>query len=461
MPHVIVLLPGILGSVLKKDGKTIWGYSAASLAGTLLSGGAKMREALALPEDPVEVDDLEDGIVADALMPDLHLLPGFWKIDGYTTIIKALEARFDITQQENFFVFPYDWRRDNRVAARKLARQSHDWLQQWRDKSGNPDAQLIILAHSMGGLVSRHFLEILEGWKNTKALITFGTPYRGSLNALDVLANGLRKGPRHLLDLTALIQQLTSVYQLLPIYKAYDPGDGTLVRVGEVAGIPHVNAEKAAQALKFHQDIQAAVTTHQEVDQYRHQGYSIHPIVGLAQTTQQSARFKTDGVDLSTQIQGQELTGDGTVPRVSAIPIELSNPASAMFAATQHGSLQNAEAVLAHLEGILSGFDLDLGDFKKGYTVAVDVEDLFFSGEAVRLKASSAKEDAALIATLWQSGEGKPMAVQPMAALAEGNHETTFETLPPGSYRIQVTGQGIEPASDAFAVADITESQLG
>lgn len=461
MPHVIVLLPGILGSVLKKDGKTIWGYSASSLAGTLLSGGAKMHEALALPEDPVEVDDLGDGIIADALMPDLHLLPGFWKIDGYSTIIKALEARFDITQQENFFVFPYDWRRDNRVAARQLARQSPDWLQQWRDKSGNPDAQLIIMAHSMGGLVSRHFLEVLEGWKNTKALITFGTPYRGSLNALDVLANGLRKGPRNFLDMTALIQQLTSVYQLLPIYKAYDPGDGTLVRVGEVSGIPNVNADRAAQALKFHQEIQAAVTTNQQVDQYRRQGYSIHPIVGLAQTTQQSARFKTDGVDLSTQIQGQELTGDGTVPRVSAIPIELSNNSSAMFAATQHGSLQNAEAVLAHLEGILSGFELDLGDFKKGYTVSVDVEDLFFSGEVVRLKANSAKEDTELIATLWQSGEEKPMAIQSMASLAKGNHETTFETLPPGSYRVQVTGREIETASDAFAVADITESQLG
>ena len=52
----------------------------------------------------------------------------------------------------------------------------------------------------MGGLVSRYFLECLEGWKDTKALVTFGTPYRGSLNALDGLANGLKKGP---LDLSS------------------------------------------------------------------------------------------------------------------------------------------------------------------------------------------------------------------------------------------------------------------
>ena len=50
------------------------------------------------------------------------------------------------------------------------------------------------MAHSMGGLVSRYYLEVLGGWHNARALFTFGTPYRGSLNAVNVLANGMRKG---------------------------------------------------------------------------------------------------------------------------------------------------------------------------------------------------------------------------------------------------------------------------
>jgi hypothetical protein len=181
MPDVIVLLPGITGSVLKKEGKVVWGYSASSIGKALFTMGGSLRDALALPHDDSALDDLGDGVTADELMPDLHLLPGIWKIDGYTKVAETLLATFELTEGENFFRFPYDWRRDNRVAARKLARLSHEWLRNWRSKNGFGDAKLILIAHSMGGLVSRYFLECLEGWKDTKGLITFGTPFRGSL----------------------------------------------------------------------------------------------------------------------------------------------------------------------------------------------------------------------------------------------------------------------------------------
>lgn len=63
------------------------------------------------------------------------------------------------------------------------------------------DAKLILVGHSMGGIVARCFLEALEGWKDTLAQITFGTPHRGSINALDTLVNWVRKGPRGFIDL--------------------------------------------------------------------------------------------------------------------------------------------------------------------------------------------------------------------------------------------------------------------
>ena len=144
---------------------------------------------MTLPHDDPAVDDLGDGIVADALMPDLHLLPGVWKIDGYTKVVEDIKANFDVAEGKNFFSFPYDWRRDNRVSARKLAKVTEGWLSAWRRSSGNAEANLVLVCHSMGGLVSRYFLECLEGWKVTQALVTFGTPYRGSLNALDGLVN--------------------------------------------------------------------------------------------------------------------------------------------------------------------------------------------------------------------------------------------------------------------------------
>ncbi|HEX9643208.1 MAG TPA: hypothetical protein VGC11_04320, partial [Acidimicrobiia bacterium] len=215
---VVVLLPGILGSVLERHGREVWALTPGAAFRALLSLGGSI-ESLRLDDDDPEADDLGDGVAATRVLPDLHLVPGLWKIDGYTAISRALHDRFDLVDGANYFEFPYDWRRDNRVHGRRLARQAHDWLAAWRARSGNDDARLVLLAHSMGGLVARTFLELYGGWQETRTLITFGTPYRGSLNALDFLANGLRRGLGPVgVDLTEFLRSLTSVYQLLPIY---------------------------------------------------------------------------------------------------------------------------------------------------------------------------------------------------------------------------------------------------
>ena len=452
MPDVMVLLPGITGSVLKKNGKVVWGYSAGTIAQALLTLGGSMETALALPHDDPAVDDLGDGIVADAVMPDLHLLPGIWKIDGYGRIAEAIKSGFDVTEGRNFFTFAYDWRRDNRVAARWLQRAAHRWLADWREASGNPGAKLILIGHSMGGLVSRYFLECMEGWRETKALVTFGTPYRGSLNALDGLANGIRKGP---LDLSAVARQFTALYQLLPIYECYDAGDGKLVRVGETASIPNVDPAKAASALAFHREIEAAVAANGQLADYRTGKYAIHPVVGVAQDTSQSARREGGRVAMLRTYKGTLLDGDGTVPRVSAIPLELSqNPANAMYAGTQHGSLQNADAVINHLAGLLSGQSLNLGAFRKGGRVALEVEDLLLADEPLVVRARPGIPDATLAATVWRSGESQPLASIAMQAAGSGWQRAEFAPPGAGAYRVAVTGKDVDAAEDSFVVVD-------
>jgi pimeloyl-ACP methyl ester carboxylesterase len=451
MPDLVVLLPGITGSVLRQRGKVVWGFSAGTIGKALLTLGGSMERTLALPDDDPSKDDLDDGIVADALIPDLHLIPGFWKIDGYTKITEAIAANFDVRDGENLYQFPYDWRRDNRVAARKLARATGAWLKAWRGSSGNADAKLILIAHSMGGLVSRYFLECLEGWKDTKALITFGTPYRGSLNAVDMLANGLRKGP---FDLSNVARQFTAIYQLLPIFECYDAGDGKLARVGEMTGIPNVDAVKAAAALAFHREIEKAVASNQQLPQYQRAGYRIYPVVGIAQQTNLSARFDGGKVTMLQTYKGDALGGDGTVPRMSAIPLELSKDPSANYAATQHGSLQNADAVLVNLTGVLSGLDLDLGSFKKPkITVGLEVEDLYFVNEPVSVRARPSKE-IGLRATLCRSRESTPIATVAMTPLEDDWYGADFVPPSAGAYRVSVSGDDVEEAEDAFAVVE-------
>lgn len=456
MADVVVLLPGITGSVLvNREGQVVWGYSASTIAKALFSGGANINKQLALPQEDIEKDDLDDGIRATALMPDLHLLPGLWKIDGYTAIVEMLLASFEVTEGRNFFRFPYDWRRDNRVSARKLARQSHDWLKAWRESSGNPNAKLILLAHSMGGLVSRWFLENMEGWKDTRTLVTFGTPFRGSLNALDNLSNGMKKGP---LDVSDLLRQFQSVYQLLPVFECWDDGSGKLARVGEVTGIPNVDAARAADALKFHRDIEAAVKSNRDLAAFGSGGYRLSPIVGTAQKTFLSAKPDgAGGVTLSELHNGALLGGDGTVPRVSAIPIEMSAaPAGAVYAATQHGSLQNAAAVLDHLNGLLAETSIDLGGFlKPKLGVALEVDDVIEAGAPLVVQARPYRPDVALDIVVLDSA-GHPVQRAVPRPVSDGWFSAEFAPPEPGAYRVRVQGEGVEPAEDSFVVADTT-----
>lgn len=194
MKDVVVLIPGIGGSALSKDGQEIWSLSAGAALRGVLSMGRSI-DRLRLQDDDPEADDLGDGVVATRLLPDFHVVPVFdWRVDGYGRFAAQMVKRFGCEAGRNYFELPYDWRRDNRVAARALTRKAHVWLRDWRERSGNDGAKLVLVGHSMGGIVARLYLELLEGWRHTRALISLGTPYSGSVNALEFLANGFRKG---------------------------------------------------------------------------------------------------------------------------------------------------------------------------------------------------------------------------------------------------------------------------
>lgn len=461
MRDLIVVLPGITGSVLRKNGRDVWALSAQGILGALRTLGDSF-DALRLREDPVDVDDLGDGVSADRLMEDVHVVPGLWKIDGYTTIVRRLIGDFDLRPGENFFEFPYDWRRDNRVAARRLARATHGWLTRWREVSAQPDARLVLIAHSMGGLVCRHFLEVLEGWKVTRRLITFGTPYRGSLNALGFLANGMVKklGPINLVDLSQLLRSFTSVYQLLPIYPCVDVGGGPLQRVAEAqAPLPNVDAERARRALQFHRDIEAAVAANRRDERYLREGYSIHPVVGTHQPTWLSARLAAGRIELQRDYPGLAMDGDGTVPRVSAVPIELSGQQRECFVAESHGSLQNFGPVLVQVQGLLAsdGTNWDVFRDPLPAKVALALEDAYAAGETVTIRARclDVKPAPELSATVTATdGSHEPFR----AKLRPGADGWAQIEMPPpaaGTYRVQVGITGQSPSvSDVFVAGE-------
>lgn len=450
MRDIIVVIPGITGSVLQKDGKDLWAISGQA-AWNFVATMGDLIQKLKLEGDDYTIDDLGDGIKATSLIQDTHFVPGLVKIDGYTAIARRIQDEFDVTPGKNYFEFPYDWRRDNRVAAHQLERFINQHLPLWRDASGAKNAKVILIAHSMGGLVSRYYLEVLGGWQNCRALITFGTPYRGSVNALNYLVNGYKK---LFVDLTDVMRSFTSVYQLLPIYKMIQVGE-QYQRVAETDNIPNLLRNKAEDALKFHREIEAAQKINAQNEHYRNNFCTV-PYVGTEQKTYQSVQLLDKELRICWEVPphvGNELnSGDGTVPRVSATPIEFDTNSQlrfySRFIAEKHGSLQNNGSILLDFLKNIQNLQQPEKEPIRGSVsqtaISLELDDLYLKEELVIIKAEIkgripqvAKDHLALeahIEPVSNSGTKRRVEFEKI-----GNEWLiSINDLEPGLYRLQV-----------------------
>lgn len=464
---LVVVLPGIIGSALEKDGKDLWAISGSALWNTLITMG-RWLDNLRL-DDP----DTDDGVTATRLLSDVHIIPGLVKIDGYTGITNMIKKQFavmpgSITSDApaNYFEFAYDWRRDNRTTAAQLDAFVKHKLGIWREYTNNPDAKVILLTHSMGGLVSRYYCEVLGGWESCRALITFGTPHRGSPNALSFLANGFKK---LFIDLSDAMRSFPSVYQLLPIYPLLSTDTG-LVRVAE-AEIAGIDAAMAIDGLAFHREIEAAVENNAKEEAYA-RGFTTLPIVGTRQPTLQSATLSGGKVTASRSLpEGIDALlgdGDGTVPRLSAIPIEMSAAYRDTFVPERHSSLQNHGGILQDIrDRIVHMQTQGLGEIRGPErsddaagrpALSVDIDDLYLVDEPITVTAELVNGEVSdLVATLTPLDGSEPPSHHEFARTGE-SFSLGLSGKHSGGYRIEVgaahSGPGVPPAvHDVFVVA--------
>lgn len=517
MRDVVIFIPGIMGSVLQRGGKDLWAVSGRALWGALKSFGGSL-ENLTLGEDDLSLPEA-DGISAPRLMDDVHMIPGFWKIDGYSGVREMFEKNFTLTRGDvnaddggraNYFELPYDWRRDNRAAALRLKNVVEDKLPKWKKHSGANDARVIIIAHSMGGLVARYYLEVLGGWPDCKLLVTFGTPHRGSVKALDYIVNGYKKA---VVDMGAALRSFTSIYQLLPLYRVIDAGGARPHRAAAFARVPavraalaelDVDAGRVGAARRFHTEIRDAVKRNLKDDAYRERFKTV-PIVGVWQPTLLSASLsggKLKALEVFPDPTGETLEdGDGTVPYQSAIPLELSGDYQVEHPfAEQHGSLQNNEQVRDYFYNLLRRSQTKVANFwgtegvradadARPPGIGLELDDLYVAGlEPVSLAArvvgqGGATADAkGLFADIYSAGavvdpatpaDGVKVnaagaaadarceagAVRVRAPLREegGRWVLSLEGLPPGVYHVQVSAGAAGAAATPTPVKGLFE----
>ncbi|WP_432837605.1 DUF4062 domain-containing protein [Dactylosporangium sp. CA-092794] len=325
---LVVVVPGLFGSRLQRQGRVLWGGSGPQIARTLQSLGD-----LALP-----ADGADDGITPVGVLRDAWLLPGLWSVTGYNRLIDTLGTR----DGHNVVEFAWDWRRDMRQAAERLRTEMIEQLEQWRTSEGGPDARLVIVGHGEGGLVAAHFLAHLGGWEFTRLFIPIATPFRGNVRALEQLVNGARPGIGPLRpDLTTFIRSLQPLYQLLPAYPAVDTGDGQPRRLDQVV-VPVVDQQRVLDGRRFLDGLD--VMTVPSGDS------AVLPVVGIGQPTSQIVRRV--GERLETGAAKQD--GDGVIPRFAALPPDFADDPLAFYVAGRHGALHADPRVIDFIAAAVS-----------------------------------------------------------------------------------------------------------
>jgi hypothetical protein len=446
LADVVVVVPDFGGSVLARDGKDVWSASGGALS---LENLGRLGRELVLEDDPVDVDEV-DGITAARVVDEVSLVPGLWRIDGYDTLRRLLAESFDTRAGENVFEFPYDWRRDHRVAARRLARLSAEWLSSWRRTSGASDARLVLVAHGTGGLVAQHFVEVLEGWRDTRLLISLGTPFGGTLVALQQLVEGIGRRPGF--DLTDAVRSWTSVYQMLPTYPCVEWNGGEVQRVSEVR-LPGVDPRRADEALMFHRELRAAGEQNRADADYTASGFRLAPVVGIEQPTLQSAALRGGTVTFLRHRQREDLGGDGVVPRPSAIAATLTDLSYALYVSERHASLQRSSDVLFYVSGLISGGPGPgvYRSARQGASLGLDLADAFLPNDPIEFRVfSSVAENPTGIIEDIADGERQRVKLR---RDEDGTFAASAPPLAPGTYRLVVVDPDAGGSvSDIFVV---------
>lgn len=248
----VILIPGILGSTLeeKQTGEVVWGGFTRRYANPGTAAGARL---FALPmQIGTPLSRLRDDVVPTGALSELrmNLLGIPVELHAYREILLSLgiggfadetlgrngEINYG-TDHFTCFQFPYDWRRDlpeNAALLHEFILEKRKFVQAELVKrygAKNVDVHFDLIAHSMGGLVARYYLEYggeplpengslpavtWAGARYVDRAIFVAPPNAGAMKAITELAAGVRfafflpkYGP-------AVLGTLPAVYEMLP-----------------------------------------------------------------------------------------------------------------------------------------------------------------------------------------------------------------------------------------------------
>jgi pimeloyl-ACP methyl ester carboxylesterase len=282
----------------------------------------------------------------------------------YDDLIRALRHELSprADQPTPVFAFPYDWRMDVRVTAGKLSAFVDEVIARTRllkHYARSDNLKVDLVAHSMGGLVTCEFLSQFGRRSDVEKVVTIGTPFLGSIEALVKIATGMSliTGPEPREREREAARVTPALYQLFPSYPgAITDSAGNDVDIFECENIQSSilasltefvrlysvstrSANRQSRAVEILEEMLANAKNHRRnVEQFRTSDAGLRQddwlaIIGVGEKTRiqltidrgrDGPRFMIDEDqfvnELNRRKQKSMRTGDGTVPLASAIP---------------------------------------------------------------------------------------------------------------------------------------------
>jgi len=221
----VIIIPGVMGSYLRKGNDIKWNPDAK----IEIIKGLLPDLCLTNPGCEVTAYDIARGSYAQLVAQLVREEPPNHKYHDPFTILYPFEKSTleSVSKDNDLFVFPYDWRQDLKEVVNNNLKPAIDEILR---RTGS--AKVDIVAHSMGGLISRYYVNKAGGTDKVSNLILVGVPHFGSLAAYAPLHPELGcfiLTPTSSVCLPGLISPVTnafqSSYELLPtpyFFRLYD-----------------------------------------------------------------------------------------------------------------------------------------------------------------------------------------------------------------------------------------------
>lgn len=431
MHEVCVIIPGIGGSILTENHRTVWDVSDKAFLRACLTRGQPFQQLT------LGSLDAHDDIVPGGLTRGAMVIPGFWNYGDYRPFTKVLERLFGAN---NVVGFAYDWRRSNARSA-SLLKTFIDSLLAKRPM----DTKTVLVAHSMGGLVARRYLACESGYERCSMLVTIGTPYQGAAKALTAIASGVPKIPGTTgARLHTMLRSLPSVHELLPTYPCImGPADNLNDRQILADNLPDEIASSGLfdAARSFHITTQEAVIA---------LGAGMPPtlaVVGQQQPTPTLAHLVNGRVTVLPDARWASPhgsvrgAGDGTVPRISSQPPEWGKDSTRAHAVTaRHINLPSDTSTHKAFAAALEGRKyLGLG-IEEQDGISVAIPDITAFGEAVIVEAHHPDNRLELDLSAVSIDDRATRYRSILQPLGNGQYRRSIRELGPGTYEIQIQG---------------------